>query len=135
MNEARLRAPQAACAESENWTVLWPSGSDRVYENDNKRAAALPTFRMSSTIGFSRLGFPRIDHTNGKVFKMSRVPRGQRSFRGEHDPRNHCVAVVLRVPPFLPRGHQFRRLFCGGSVERSDAPLDLFIHQDLKRSG
>jgi alcohol dehydrogenase (cytochrome c) len=34
MNDARLRAPQAACAESENWTVLWPSGSDRVYEND-----------------------------------------------------------------------------------------------------
>jgi len=33
MNDARLRARQAACAESENWTVLWPSGSDRVYEN------------------------------------------------------------------------------------------------------
>jgi len=36
MNDARLRAPQAACAESENWTVLWPSGSDRVYENDRR---------------------------------------------------------------------------------------------------
>jgi len=35
MNDARLRAPQAACAESENWTVLRPSGSDRVYENDS----------------------------------------------------------------------------------------------------
>ena len=34
LNTVAIRAPQAACAESENWTVLRPSRPDRVSEND-----------------------------------------------------------------------------------------------------
>jgi hypothetical protein len=35
MNDARLRAPQAECAESGNRAVLRPSEPDRVSENDS----------------------------------------------------------------------------------------------------
>jgi len=56
MNDARLRAPQAACAESENWPVLRPSGSDRVSENDSFAISAKPVIAAKAIESAAAIG-------------------------------------------------------------------------------